>query len=280
LEQIDEALAQLTDPDGELDEAVHKTRTCLKKLRAVLRLVRTDLGKKTYKRENAHYRDAGRRLSVVRHGAVKLRTLDKLVERCSDQTILDAVAATRERLASEYRKAVQDTLDEQLMAEVTTSLREARSRVDTWPIELDDFSALRGGLRRIYGCGRHRLADARAGPNDESLHEWRKQVKYLWYHIRILRPCRSDMLGELASSLHELSDALGDDHDLAELRCVLLESLHIGGDGGESHVLTSSVNRRRAELQLAAWSLGRRVYAEKPAAFAGRVAAYWRAWRK
>jgi CHAD domain-containing protein len=271
---------QLTDPDGDLDEAVHSARTCCKKLRAVLRLVQNDLGKRIYRRENVCYRDVGRRLSAVRHSAVRLKTLDKLVERCGDRSILDVVAGTRERLTSEYRIAVRNTLDEQLVAEVTTTLWEARSRVDSWPVENEGFSALRGGLRRVYKRGRDRLAHARARPNDESLHEWRKQVKYLWYHIRILRPCRSNMLGELAGWLHSLSDTLGDDHDLAELRCVLLESLHIGSNGGESHVLTSLIDRRRVEFQPAAWSLGQRVYAEKPAAFAGRVTAYWRAWRQ
>ena len=280
LEQVDEALAQLAGSNGDLDEAVHSARRCFKKLRAVLRLVRNEIGEKIYKRENALYRDVGRRLSTVRHSAVKLKTLDKLVEHCGDQSVLDAVAGARERLTSERRTAVQDALGEQLMAEVRTTVREARSRVDTWPIARDDFSALNVGLRRVYKRGRSRLAAARTRCDDESLHEWRKQVKYLWYHIRILRLCWPSMLGELASSLHDLSDTLGDDHDLAELRCVLLESRHVGNDGSESHVLTSLIDQRRAELQPAARSLGQRVYAEEPAAFAGRVTAYWRAGRQ
>jgi CHAD domain-containing protein len=280
LEQINEALVQLTDSNGNLDEAVHDARTCCKKLRAVLRLVRNEIGKKIYKRENVLYRDAGRRLSALRDSAVKLETLDKLVERCGDPSILDAIACTREGLASEYRTAVQDTLDEQPMAKVTTALREARSHVGTWPIEHDDFSALCGGLRRVYKRGRRRLADARARSNDENLHEWRKQVKYLWYHIRILRPSWSDMLGELARSLHDLSNILGEDHDLAELRRVLPRWLHIGSEGSESHVLTSLIDQRRAELQSAAWPLGQRIYVEKPAAFVDRLAGYWQIWRQ
>jgi CHAD domain-containing protein len=276
-EQVNEALAKLTDTDDDLDRAVHDVRTCLKKLRAVLRLVRNEIGEKLYKRENALYRDVGRRLSSVRESAVKLKTLDKLVKHCRDQHILDAVAGERERLTGEYRAAVQNTVGELPMTEVTTTLQEARSHVDIWPIERDDFSALHGGLRRVYKRGRNQLADARAIPSNENLHEWRKHVKYLWYHMRVLRPYWSNMLGELASSLHSLSDTLGDDHDLAELRRVLLGSLHASG---VPHVLTSLIDQRRAELQIAAWSLGQRVYAEKPATFVDRVAAYWQVWRQ
>jgi CHAD domain-containing protein len=175
---------------------------------------------------------------------------------------------------------MQDLLDEGSVVEITTAIRKARSRVDTWPIQHDGFSALGGGLRRAYKRGRDRLLDARARCSDENLHAWRKQVKYLWYQVRILRPCWSDILGELADSLHALSDTLGDDHDLAELRCVLSDPPYTGSDGSVSRFLTDLIDQRRAELQLAAWSLGQRLYAEKPAAFAARMAAYWRAWRQ
>ena len=280
LEQIDEALVQLTDPNGDLDRAVHNARRCFKRLRAVLRLVRNEIGETIYKRENSLYRGVGRRLSAVRHSAVRLKTLDTLVEYCGDRLILDAVAGIRERLASEHQTAVHDMLDQRLVAEITATLWEARSHVDTWPLDHDGFSALCSGLGHTYRRGRNRLADARAILDDGSLHEWRNEVKYLWYQIRILRPSGSNALGDLARSLHELSDTLGDDHDLAELRGIAVESSQTGSDGDKSRVLVGLIDERRAGLQPAAWSLGRRVYVGERAAFVGRVAAHCRAWRQ
>ena len=148
LEQIDQALAQLTDPGDDPDRAVHNARTCFKRLRAILRLVRNEIGTELYKRENALYRDAGRRLSAVWHSAVNLRTLDELVVQCDDRSILDAAAGTREWLAREHRTTVRELLDSQLIAEVATILWEGRAHVDTWRIEHDGFSALMGGLWR------------------------------------------------------------------------------------------------------------------------------------
>jgi hypothetical protein len=109
-----------------------------------------------------------------------------------------------------------------------------------------------------------------AGFNDKDLHEWRKQVRYLWYHLQILRPCWSDELRDLASSLHDLSSSLRDDHNLAELRSVL---------GDEPFALTGLVDRRRAELRPTVRSLGQRVYAKEPVLFAAQIADHWRAWR-
>src|SRR5690348_17534612 len=62
---------------GEIDtaEAVHGARKDMKKLRTVLRLLRDALGKKRYRRANAHFRDAARALSASRDAEVKLQTL-------------------------------------------------------------------------------------------------------------------------------------------------------------------------------------------------------------
>jgi len=81
---------------------LRNARTCFDRLRAVLRLVRNEIGTELYRRENALYRDARRRLSAVWHSAARRRTLDKLVEQCDEPSILGAAAGTREKLAREH----------------------------------------------------------------------------------------------------------------------------------------------------------------------------------
>src|SRR5262249_59732979 len=59
--QIDAALEELTGANkGPRDEAVHEARKSLKRVRAVLRLVRPVIGEKAYRRENTCFRDAAR----------------------------------------------------------------------------------------------------------------------------------------------------------------------------------------------------------------------------
>ena len=77
-----------------------------------------------------------------------------------------------------------------------------------------DRPLLRPGLRRAYSRGRKRYLEARADPSDEALHEWRKRSKDLWYHLRLVRRCWPQVLDSTADEAHELSDRLGDDHDL------------------------------------------------------------------
>src|ERR687888_223363 len=60
-------------------------------------------------------------------------------------------------------------------------------------------------------------AAVRAEPADAAVHEWRKRSKDLWYHLRLLRDGRREVLAPAADRAHELSDLLGDHHDLAVL---------------------------------------------------------------
>jgi hypothetical protein len=87
------------------------------------------------------------------------------------------------------------------------------------------------------------------------------------------------VLDELADEIHDLSDYLGDDHDLAELRQVVTSQPDLFDDEQNLEVLLALIDQRRAELEAAAHPLGERIYVEKPANFVDRMAAYWRIWR-
>ena len=63
---------------GDYAVAVHETRKALKRLRALLRLVRPAIGEDAFKRENAQLREIGLSLSGARDRHVLLETVNKL----------------------------------------------------------------------------------------------------------------------------------------------------------------------------------------------------------
>jgi len=75
-ERIEHALGCLKDPDRA--EAVHCARKDIKKVRAVLRLVRTRISKKEFRRVTGILRDAATHLAAPRDAYVKAQTLRKL----------------------------------------------------------------------------------------------------------------------------------------------------------------------------------------------------------
>src|SRR6266480_3325979 len=77
--RIDHAVDELSGTtDSSPADAVHEARKDMKKLRAVVRLARDELGDEVYRRENECFRDAARRLSGVRDADVMLDTLGSL----------------------------------------------------------------------------------------------------------------------------------------------------------------------------------------------------------
>jgi CHAD domain-containing protein len=277
--EIDKALASLAEPpEGGPDEAVHDARKRLKKVRAVLRLVRRELGSKAYREENVCFRDAARPLTEVRDARVLVDALDGLAEHFGEEVPAQALGPVREMLVGNQEAVRRHVLEEEdAVAAVTAALSPARGRVKAWAVG-DGWSALRAGLKRTYRNGRRGLAEAQADPSVENLHEWRKQVKYLWHQVQLLEPARPDTLKELTGVAHELADLLGDDHDLAVLRQTVLRDLpHFEGD--TLGALLALLDRRRAELQAQAYALGGRLFADRPGAFVKRLRRYWRKWR-
>ena len=280
LEQIDKALELTTagSKAGEnLDKAIHDTRVSCKKLRGLLRLVRFELDDETFKTENVYCRDANRRLSSVRDTAALVETVDKLIERFADQLAEPAFQTMRKSLTRSRNKAQFNK--KKALAEVKKTLTEARQRVDKWPLENDNFSALSKGLKRTYKQGRLGLATAFEQQSVENFHEWRKQVKYLWYHMRLLQPLWPALLQQLADEIKLLSDYLNADHDLAMLREWVLEQPRNADDLTEIEALMALIDQRRGELQVLAQLLGTRLYVEQPEVFKNRFYEYWRAWR-
>jgi CHAD domain-containing protein len=257
---------------GDVGEPVHEARKAFKRVRALVRLARDPLGDEVYRRENDAFRDAGRKLSGVRDAAVMVQTLDAVVGRQRDELPEGAFAGLRDALRAEA-DAAHERIEEDsaVVDEVLAGLERARVRVAAWPLpEDEDTAILAPGFERIYRRGRRALRAAREEAGTERLHELRKRAKDLWHAAQVLRPVAPKRMKRLARRAHDLSDLVGEDHDLA----VLLDAARERSDAlalGERELLTVLVGRRRTLLQHEALETGRRVYARKPRKLAKAV---------
>jgi CHAD domain-containing protein len=270
--QIELASDRLKAGADDVAGAVHEARKSLKRLRAVVRLARDELGDDVYRMENRAYRDTGRELSAARDAQVLGETLDALTKRYRREIGDGAFAGLREALDADA-KAAHDRIgaDAGAVEEVRTGLEAARDRIAAWPLPEDqDASMLAPGFERIYKRGRRALKAARQDPTDENLHELRKRAKDLWHAAQVLRPRSPRPMKRLARRAHALSDLLGDDHDLAVLLDAARERYRTLGRG-ELALLRALVGRRRARLQRAALACAKRVYGPKPRVWTRRI---------
>jgi CHAD domain-containing protein len=273
--QIDLAEEHLARGDA---VGLHEARKALKRLRTAVRLGRRGLGADTARRENRAFRDAGRRLAGARDAHVLLATLDDLSRRYEDELPPERFEALRAALAEADEAAVASVNNgDGGRAAARTELRAARSRVAGWTLDDEEGGVLVDGLRRIYRRGRRAHRAARAEPTTQALHEWRKRVKDLWHAAQLLRPAAPKVLKPLARDAHQLSNVLGEDHDLAVLRAdALRRRAECFPEPAELEALTGLIDRRRAELRERAFALGAKVYGRKPGKLAARVARGWK----
>jgi CHAD domain-containing protein len=261
--RIDHAIDELSGTSkSSPEEAVHNARKDIKKLRALLRLIRGELGKDTYRRENDAFRAAAAELAGTRDADVMVATIDDLgLDAAVSGPLRQALEAHRLRTGAGGR--------EQAGARAVEMLGEARARVADWPLEHDGFEALEPGLQRMYRRGRRDYRALREEVSVEGLHEWRKRAKELWYHHSLLEFVWKPVMSAVADQAHDLSDRLGDDHDLALLLAWAQEHAEAPPP------LVEAVATRRAALQADAFDLGARLYADRPRVFIGRLERWW-----
>lgn len=288
-ELIEEAVGLLDAPGDDIESAVHQVRKNCKMLRGLVRLVRPGMGD-AYGAANVAFRDAGRELASIRDAHALLGTFDDFVAAtgatASELRGVDARPPGDALLQVRRGLAARATAASEAFAEGDARIVAAREllvggrdQISGWPLE-EAVGVMEGGIAKTYRRGRKRMHECMTRPTDERLHQWRKRVKYSWYHARLLRDAAPSVLKPLIGRLHDLSDALGDDHDLAVLAGQLrADPGDFGGDDAVGATVRV-VELVRDDLQQRALRLGSRLYAEPPEAFAARLVAYWTAWQE
>lgn len=280
VEQIDLALAHLKAASTDLNGSVHGTRQCLKRLRALVALARSELGAAVFEREWTCYRSAGRLLAQARDAAVVVETFDSLLNRFSSELGADAFAAERLYLAERRNTQLKITTQkEEALQKAFEMLTSARERVATWDVKRRGFKALREGQTKSYRTGRKGLRSVITNPSPTNFHSWRRPVKLLWHQLQILTPIWPAVLNAHAEELHSLSDRLNENHDLDVFRQAALWS-QFEAHPHDQQALISLVERRSRELEVEALPMGERLYSERPARFTDRIESYWRAWKR
>src|SRR5262245_24575993 len=240
------------------DVGIHDVRKLLKRARAALRLLRKALGSSTYREVNGRLRDAARPFAAARDAKVLVETFESLAPRLRKGDRASIVRTVRRALEDERRRA-RRSFDAKVRMVSEEMVKRARDRAVRAVKGDVGWKVPGGGVRRVYRNGRKALRRARELRTVESLHEWRKQAKYLRHGLELLlgdragrrgraagarsagggrlpMPSRARKEAPLAVRAHRLSDLLGEDHDHAMLGVKLVTAPMDAAEIGRAHV--------------------------------------------
>jgi len=279
-EQLKQAIHDLKHPQQDPHQTIHEVRKQFKKLRGLIRLVRSGLGDE-YSRLNIWYRDVGRGLSRVRDAESMLEAIQKLRERFPDPAHEEVLVEFENKFLDRKQKIVEEWVDlDSELNRLSEQLRAAYRAIKNWKIKGKEKKVLSQGLQENYQHGVEALKKLHQNPEDDLFHECRKRSKYLLYHMKLMSDIWNPILSASILELDQLNELLGDDHDLTVMTQLINSDSETFQCSANINQFQALISQQRQEFQSAAFNLADRIYAEKPKAFTRRMRVYWTLWRE
>lgn len=265
------AVPLLTGSPAAQDRLVHELRTATKRARALVRLFGALLGGPDGRAAAARLHAAARALSGAREIAVARGLLRKLRRKHGgrDGAAIDVALRRLSPLSAPASGALAKRVTLRL---ATDALRGTVRRLRRVSVsEADACTIIEAGLRATHRRCRKQLRRVRATGNAAEFHTLRKLVKRLFYQLQSPALAASQPLRRLLCKLDELQEQLGDAHDAHVLATLLRTKL--AGSAGEASTarLLRLLARRERKLHVRSLRLGKKLLAEKDAAFHGAV---------
>jgi CHAD domain-containing protein len=200
------------------EEAVHDIRVLMKKSRAVMRLIASQIDKESYDREYGTFREVGRIMCSWRETSVHRKTLKDLKKR---KPGIFSYLQANEKIEALIQKTdtpaepSPDTKDN--LEKLGELLNKASFRLRFQKMDNLDPNKLLGELDNSYNIVVDKYLVARNNPKTENLHELRKKAKDFLYQLYLFRPLNPPVVKTLEKKLDALTQNLGKCNDLTQL---------------------------------------------------------------
>jgi CHAD domain-containing protein len=254
------------------EDAIHEARKSVKKIRSVLRLLHDDLGS-DYPAQDRQLRTAAHCLSSLRDADATTETIRALHGRYSSVVTPSIARAVLRGLRGRKREALRR--GGRQVRRAVAALRRSRMTIPKRIRDVARFPAVRAGLTRGYRRARTAMKPLGADSDATEFHAWRRRVKDHTYHVRLFEGIHASPRAR-AQRLRQLEDWLGDDHNQAVLRGIILASPDRFGDARAIAVVLGCITKHQAWLRRRALRLGHRMFSVKPAEFERSVTVWSR----
>ena len=274
--ELASAREQLQRTSPQDDDAIHEARKSVKKVRAIVHLINRDNGRRLRGSEK-RLRAVSRALSESRDADAMIVILPKLLDRRPHVLSEHTLARVRHLLADHKDTVERKTARERSWKEVVQELRTLHAAVKRWSPAHNRFGALAPGLRVTHTRGRKAMARALEHHRAADFHEWRKQLKALWYELRLIENAGA-VIHRDALILNRAEAWLGDDHNVVLLCAYLSGNQAFENDSMEFQRLKREGDRYQQELRRKAIASTKAIYGTPTGVYVRRVKRAWKNW--
>ena len=198
--------------------AIHDVRVLMKKSRAVMRLIVSQIDEEFYNREYGTFREVGRIMSSWRDTSVHRKTLKYLKKnhpglfsRLTDNEKLENLLGKTDTTEEPFTGLKTD------LGQINDLLGKAGFRIRFQSMNNLDPKLLLSELDRSYNVVIDRYLACRNSMKPADLHEFRKRAKDFLYQLWFFRPLNPRVVKSLEKRLDTLTQNLGKYNDLSQL---------------------------------------------------------------
>jgi CHAD domain-containing protein len=259
-------------PDG-----IHEARKSLKKVSAIAGLIDAD-GGRGVDAAAKRLRKIGRKLSRVRDADAMFEIVTKLHRSAPRLMDAQSLKALRAWLVSQRRAVLAAAGKKNRWQRLDEDLRALRRKAKSWQPSHRAFGALSRGVADSLRCGKKALAKAATRRRADDFHRWRKEIKRLWYELRLIERADARVARDVRA-LHRAETWLGDDHNVVVL-CAAL-SRNGSGPGRSINIerLKAAADLYHDRARRKAIVAVRHIYTRKPGQYLRGLKRTWRAWK-
>ena len=280
------AVAQIEDLLGDhgnssaSSTSVHEARKALKRLRALLSLIRPGLSNNDLHREKQRLREIAGVLAGARDAQVMVETADGLGNGTMPRSC-QVTAGALMTILEKRRNQAEEKLGDGHTHLPVQAFREAQQEFEGLSLGDLGLDEVLEGFTKTYRRGRHLYAEiAEGGAEDERFHDLRKEVQHHWRHLQLLCNIWPRMMRPQIQLAHELAETLGRDHDISVLAAFVRDNAGELGPARSVEAYLRLCGKTQEALRGEADLLARRLYAEKPKALRERMRTYWQTARE
>jgi CHAD domain-containing protein len=248
------------------ERAVFESRKSLKKVRAVAVFLE-QAGAKLPRKDRKRLKSSARALSRLRDSAAIIDTFDRVRRRYPKHLSAHTYGILRRALVVARNREQERAERDGVVGKAVKRLATTRKSAKHWASPSIDVSGIGAVVAASYRRSRAAMKRSRATGQAATLHRWRKELKTLWYQLRLAKPLIIG-IAPLIADLERLETELGDGHDLVVLAATLRGCRDLRTLGAEIRQIDRLALRMRQPLRRRAFALGRRLYFRTPKAFA------------
>jgi CHAD domain-containing protein len=272
--ELGAARKQIAGARAPSEDAIHAARRSLKKVRAIVTLIDEDEGR-GLDGAMRQLRDVSHTLSDLRDADAMIATLAAVKSRNPDLFSESGYTRIRRRLLRQKGELSAAAARHTGWKDVARTLRTMRRSARRWRSDHGGFRALAHGIRATVSRARKALARAHRTGAADDFHAWRKEMKALWYALRLVGSGTA-AVGRDIRALRSAERWLGDEHNLVVLCGTLAKDPTVCRGPVDVKRLQCAVDAMQRGLRRKALQRTHAIFAVRPREYAARVERAWR----